>query len=198
MSRQRMEAVTLARKPARPASVASDVLAPLLQALVTALIVAGLVLWLVVRAAWPVELAGVAFMVTLALVWFFLLVSHRHLLWDETVTPLETPAMPLPPVETAQVRLEVVDEAAGRVAYAHLPLPLATLRTLARAIATGQPFTVARWTGRGKPLSRGQFETVRTWLLNDGYARWVDGGNRQLGVEMTAKGQALWRELAGR
>ena len=61
MSKYRMESAHLiARKPSRPASLASDVIRPMAQALVTAFIVGGMVLWLVLGSEWPPEWTGVA------------------------------------------------------------------------------------------------------------------------------------------
>lgn len=181
-------------QPARSAAVASDVSVPLLQAIVSGL-VAGLVsiapaiIW---HWYWyiPVAIGFVAF----GVIWFVLLAEHRKLLWySERIEG--TPEVITPDPPRVGVRLEV-DEGDGHHKYARLPIEKDKLCTIARALKNGRTFSMGAWTGKGKLLSRREFEDLRSWLIDNRYAYWVDPNNRQLGVNFSNKGRALWRALA--
>ena len=80
--------------------------------------------------------------------------------------------------------------------FAHLPLPLDELKTIARATLNGRPFSHDSWCGADKLLSRSQFEDLRNWLLKVGYARWLNDSNHNQGLVMTAKGKAFWKAIS--
>lgn len=107
-------------------------------------------------------------------------------------------AEPEPKPESAPVRrvkLEVKENGSHEVRQT-LPLDDTTLATVARAVQNGRAFTVGSMTGRGRPLSRSQFDALRDWMLASDYLRWADASNRQRGTEFTSKGTALIRALA--
>jgi len=186
--------------PAREATVSADVVVPFLQSLVTglmAVIVAGGV---VLGLKLPVQFAAVAGGLALCMTWLYLLADHRKSLWshERYERDLEQPAAPAPADDRSKevkVKLEV-NESTGRIRYGHLPIDHERLSAMARAINNGRSFSVSAWSGRGKLLSRSEFETLRNWLLESNYARWRDDHNRNLGVEFTSRGAAFWRGLA--
>lgn len=183
--------------PARPPAVGGDVAVPALQAIISgvAIFLVGLaILW----PDWQIAAAGGG--IVGALAWFLLLSDSRRLLRvveDVTGVDLDQDGHigePEPPALGVKLR---IDEEEGRVTkYAHLPIDAQRLGQLARGLLGSESFAVASWTGRGKPFSRAEFETLRDWLFRNGYAGWEDPNNRQLGVKFTAKGDALLRALA--
>lgn len=183
--------------PARAAGVGSDVAVPLWQSAISGLILAVLSVWPVTWFAWswfiPVAVGGVTWSVT----WFLLLREHRRSLWQVETYQQERLAAPAPAAAAIGVKLQVQEDDT-HFRFAELPIDRGTLGAVARAVANGRSFTVAGMTGRGKPLSRSQYETLREWLFSADYARWVDDGNHASGVEFTAKGRAFWRALAER
>lgn len=181
-------------RPARAAGVGSDVLVPLFQAMVSGLLIGGLSLWPVIRFYWawyiPLIIGGGAFSVA----WFLLLQSHRASLWDkERYT--NTAAGPAADPEQIRVKLRI-EESPDHYKFVDLPLAPDQLRTIAKATVNGRSFSLASWAGRGKLLTRSQFETVRDWLIANDYALWADPSNHNQGVNFTNKGSAFWRGLA--
>ena len=180
-------------RPARAAGVGSDVMVPLLQAAVSGFVIGLLSLWPTIRFFWawyiPLIIGGVAF----AAAWFTLLKSHRQSLWDvERFTNELHQEQPEPAQMYVKLR---IDEDGQHTKFVDLPLDPAQLQTIARATVNGRSFSLASWAGRGKLLSRSQFETLRDWLLDNDYGRWADENNHAAGFDFTNKGRALWRGL---
>jgi len=183
--------------PARSASIASDVVVPFLQALVTAIVTGLVSLFPVIALDLPLLTSLLAGALAMGMTWLYLLGEHRRSLWQHERFEHE----PEPPVVQPQQPPEIgvklaVDEGPGHMRFGHLPIDHATLVTLAKALEGGRAFSVAGLTGRGKLLSRGEFETLRSWLLDSDYAHWKDSENRNLGIEFTNRGAAFWRALA--
>ena len=187
-------------QPTRPASIGSDIAVPMLSALITAVALTGVfavAAWAWSLPAWLVALGGLlAFLFT----WLLLSAFSRSLLVQSEYQRAEPApvAAEQPPAQVKRVRLEIVDDAGKRRQYADLPIEVDALTATARAIQAGRAFSVASLTGRGQPLSRSQFCTLRDWMIsNDNqYAAWVDPANRQAGVKFTRRGKALLRALA--
>ncbi|MCP4428259.1 MAG: hypothetical protein GY803_27540 [Chloroflexi bacterium] len=179
--------------PARAAAPSSDVIVPLLQSAVSGFVVGLLTLWPTLANGWAWYVPLLVFGGVFAVAWFLLLADHRRSLWNrETIESGGTPS-PIGQPDPVLVRLQVIED--GAIKYANLPIPIETLKTMARAIVNGRSFSVSEWTGAGRPLSRSQFETLRTWLLNNDYAEWVDPDNRRSGVTFSPAGWAFWRGL---
>ena len=182
----------------------ADVIVPALQAIITGAFVS-LVVGTVAGAlvAWGgrswgagqiVAAAFTAGFIAVAVAWFNLMGDRRPAL----------PAMPeqatvtFDQVAPPEHAIKLVVEEERSMHLGHLPVDVETLRMVARSILAGQSFAVGTQTGRGRPLTRSQFETLRGWLLKHGYISWVDANSRQLGMEWTARGKALLRGLAER
>lgn len=183
-------------QPARAATVSADVVVPLLQSLVSGGAAAALTVLPTIYfdLSWLAPL--LAFSLAVTGVWLKLLAESRQSLWQVERyqrEPVESAAPTTKPTEIS-VRLAVSDRQSVR--YAHLPIEHEKLKTVARGLLGGRSFAVSTWCGNGKPLSRSQFETLREWLLSNGYAQWRDGANRQLGIDFTARGQALLKGLS--
>lgn len=185
------------RSPSRAAGVGPDVAVPLLQSAVSGVVAGLLSGWAAVRFAWPVFVPFLICTVVFALVWVKLLSDHRRSLWTSERIENHSQAAPTQEIETHRVWLEII-EPNGHIKYVDLPIAIEDLQVMARAIANGRPFSTPEWAGKGKLLSRTQFEAVRTWILNNDYGDWVDPDNRRQGIEFNSKGQAFWRGLAQR
>jgi hypothetical protein len=58
-------------------------------------------------------------------------------------------------------------------------------------------FSQALLGGRGKIMSRPDFETLRTQMVSRGLARWVSGYSHNQSTELTPSGRAIVRRYAG-
>ena len=181
-------------EPTRPPDLTGDYLVPLLQSGVTA-VAAGLVTSVIAYLrGWsyiaPLSVIAIVF----ALAWWLLLrrtfdsqMTREHVVNEPRPVAHELPKR--------TIRLEIRED--KRVQRVELPIDEDMLCTVARAVLHGRAFSHSSLTDRGQPLTRGEFEALRDWLLTSGYARWSDESNRRAGVTFTAKGNALLRGLAG-
>lgn len=170
---------------------------PFAQASATAF--AGLIVGVILTIIFSWPFWSPALIASFAFVWSWLLLLKYYnslLKTTEHVIPTDEEPAQQQPVPTKRVRLHI-EETGNHERRVELPIPLDTLATVARAVRNGRPFSIANLTGRGKPLTRGQFETLRDWLLECDYLRWVDDSNRQAGSAFTSKGKALLRGISG-
>ena len=183
------------RRPARPASVSSDVIAPALQALVSALassLVAALpavafdLPWLMVPAAGAFGFA---------LSWAALLAEHRRSLWEVETYQRELVEEPTDEPTRTTTRLAVT---LGNVHHEReLPVEPDALLRLARALAGGQrPFSERELVSAGLLSGRTQYEQTREALLKMGWLRWKNANDRRAGLDWTAPGRAGLDALA--
>ena len=183
------------RRPARPASVSSDVIVPALSAAVTAA-ASSLVAALPVVAfdlPWLMVPAAGAF--GFALSWAALLAEHRRSLWEVETYQNDAPELPAAEPSKSTTRLAVT---LGNVHHEReLPVEPDALLRLARALASGQrPFSERELVGAGLLSGRTQYEGTRDALLNMAWLRWRNPNDRRQGVEWTAPGRAGLRALA--
>ncbi len=184
------------RRPARPASVSSDVAAPALQSLVTAAAASFVAIlpavafdltWLIVPAA-----GAFAFAAT----WALLLAEHRRALWEvETYQrePVDAPAAAEPAKATTRLAVTLGNVHQER----ELPVEPDALLRLARALAGGaRPFSERELVGAGLLSGRAQYEQVREALLKLNWLRWKNANDRRQGLDWTAPGRAGLKALA--
>lgn len=104
------------------------------------------------------------------------------------------------PPQPAPIRIEIIKSDPGSPyvegQYLDLPCEPDQLQALASGLAQGQPFALSTWTGRNRPFSRSQFETVRVELLARGLVRWSSPHARAQGLELTPAGRAVFKRLA--
>ena len=187
--------------PARSATVSADVVVPFLQALVTGLMTTLVAVVPVYFLRLPFQVTLLAGGIALCMTWLYLLADHRKSLWshERYERDIEQPVAPslIDQARPKEVKVKLaVNESTGRMRFGHLPIDHERLCSMARALKNGRSFSVSAWSGRGKLLSRSEFETLRDWLLDSNYAQWRDDHNRNLGVEFTSRGEAFWRALA--
>jgi hypothetical protein len=150
------------QQPARPASVESDVVVPLLQASATGVAVAVLSIPFTIWMRWPWWLPLAIGAGTTTVVWLVLLGAHRKLLWAiETVSNAVEEIRAAPEPITVQMRYHDDTEALRQIRRFDLPegVTLRMLHDWARAVTSGVR-TPARssWVGRGRPFSRDQYD----------------------------------------
>lgn len=171
-------------------------LVPFAQALVCGLAALLLATPVAIWQGWPAWSVLIAGMAGFVYAWLALMKYFNSLLRiTEHVIPDKQPAPAQPEVKTRRVRLEIQEDNQHETRV-ELPIDADKLATVAKACLNGRPFSVANMAGRGKPLTRAEYETLRDWLLSCDYLRWVDDSNRQAGVIFTKKGEALLRALA--
>lgn len=180
-------------EPVRPPDVMADYLVPLLQALACG-VTAGLLAAVVAHyAGWDLYAVLAVAVVAFAASWWWLL---RHTL-DSTVVREHVRTEPEQTQPGRQVTRLVVN-----VGDVHQERELAIAPDKLLAIAKGvvnaeRSFSEREWSGRGRLLSgRAEYELVRDFFLDIGWARWKDEGNRKLGLEWTPAGTAALKALA--
>jgi hypothetical protein len=181
--------------PARAASVASDVLVPLLQAAVTG-VIAGLIGLLVILATgWAWWLPLVIALVTFALIWLRLMQEHNEHLWIKEWHEQQA----APPAEIHHITRLTVQVDGGRMVETEIDLPHDVMLKIARGVVNaGRPFSEREWSGQGRLLSSpAEFRALRDKLLDMDFLRWKDDQRRNLGVEWTPEGWAMLQQLAG-
>ena len=98
--------------------------------------------------------------------------------------------------EPARVRVEIPSNEGRTLQLADLPANLDQLIALGAGLVEGASMTEARWIGRGRPFTRGEFIALRDELIRRGFARWNSPGTPARGVLPTKKGLAIMRHFA--
>ena len=187
-------------EPAREGNIHSDVLVPLLQSLITGFFGgAFLALMTGYLVAQDVEYAlyafGLSFVVITAVVWMVLLDDHKRLLWR--VERLVGKDFDGDGVAGEPEHLVVEVHKPGpygeNTDFLHLNVDRERFMEFVRGILSGEPVTVARWTGSGRTFRRGEFEKLRSELMERGILRWR--GTRNHGVEVTEEGREVLEAL---
>lgn len=180
--------------PARPASVGSDVLVPLLQAAVTS-VAAGIVAVLIVLATgvtfWLAVVAPIGVFVW---VWLKLMTEHNDHLWIKEWHEQPEAA----PSNIQHITRLTVQVDGGRMVETEFPIAHDVMVKIARGIVNaGRPFSEREWSGQGRLLaSANEFREIRGRLMEMGLLTWKDEQRRNLGVEWTPEGWATLQQLA--
>ena len=169
-------------------------------ALISALAGGVLALSLAIAEKWSSP--GLYFLVTFAAV--FCLAWLLGLSWWSSILKaivgIEQPApAQVMAAETFQVQ---VDHDTGDPAYLwvdNLAIPgdPDTITKAARMIAAGQPFTLACLGGRGKVMTRAEFEAMRDYLGSRGFCYRANNGPNSITL-LNKAGESLMRKIAGR
>ena len=186
--------------PIRSPSVAADVGVPFLLALASATVTFAAVGIVAIALRWSVGVPAVAAALALFLVWFWRLMKWESLLWaTERITGIDLDrdgAVGEPGRRTVQLEIVRPDQP-GMFQYLNMPEELfAKLPEVAnRLINSGTPFSQSAMTGKGRPLSRNEFNELRDLLVARGAAQWRDEDNPTRGVDLTPYGKAVMRKL---
>lgn len=170
------------------------VLIPGLQAGITGLligIIAGSVAWIGGGDAlkWAILTGAISGL----LAWWAALASWRDAVYQAKQEPPEVKQ-----VET--VRLEVLDldnpQPWGH--WLNLPIEPGAARQALAMLADGRDLSMAALTGRGNPLSRTEFVTLRDALINSGLAYWQNPRSHSQGCALTIGGRAVLKRYSNR
>ncbi len=63
-------------------------------------------------------------------------------------------------------------------------------------VSEDQPLSEGEWIGRGRPFSKAEFVNLRQYLITSGLACWRDQRYPTQGIELTAYGRNVMRQLA--
>jgi len=105
------------------------------------------------------------------------------------------PAAPMEDDETTRIILTSADQNHSQY-LTGFPVGNAQLRKVAQELVSGAPFAMTALTGKGKPLSRGQFEAMRDYCLERGLMRWVNEDAPAQGITLTPAGSDLMAHYA--
>jgi hypothetical protein len=103
---------------------------------------------------------------------------------------------PQPP---ARVVVELQDKNANgydRARYLEFGVPIDKLATFARSVLAGRQLSESVWTGRGGLFSKSEFARMRGQMLEAGVLRWIHPGAPAQGIEVTAAGRQVLRQIA--
>ena len=184
------------RRPAQSPDMHGHFVTPFLQAIATGLAV--FVIAAVISIVWSLSfwLPFVAGPIVFAGAWFALLGFYNRLLIDHEILRPRVPAPAAGPIPQLQVDIRDREDGHDHIQIAELPVDVDRFGTLARAVAGGQELTFARWTGRGKLLTRGELSSLHDWLVRTGLAYWRNADRHQDGLEFSAGGRRFWARLA--
>lgn len=153
------------------------------------------VLIMVYLIGWPKPWAwGMAvFAIVLISAWIMFLLRWFGLTAPiERVTVLDHDNNPAtPPV----VRVQLTSEDRRVTQYADLPSTPEKLATFARAALAGRPISDREWSGVGRPFSQNEFAQLRETMIARGWLRWKNPDYPTQGVEISAAGRAVMRQL---
>lgn len=182
---------------------------PLMQSAITALLVtvafSAALIALDVRRWWGWAIAGGV--ITLIWMWWrllnhwFRLTAHLEQLTGLDLNGngrVDEPEEVEPVPQTVKVQLSRVSESGSWSGeYFDLPGSLEDLKTLARGLLDGRPFTEREWTGRGKPYASEAFRSMRRELLRRGLIELASAKDARQGYVLTDEGAAFMSELVG-
>lgn len=100
----------------------------------------------------------------------------------------------------SMTRVEVISQdpsgAFIQGAWADFPISQEKLIKMARRVEAGASFTHADLAGNHRPLSRSEFETVRSEFIARGLCHWVNPDAHTCGVSLSRAGQAVCRRMS--
>lgn len=98
---------------------------------------------------------------------------------------------PPPAQQHATLRLEVKENKPTGAQIKIMEANARKLVALCVGLSHGWPFTEKAWTGKGKPLSNKEFESLRDHFLRHGWAEWKNPEAHAQGVVLTEAGQQI-------
>lgn len=188
-------------QPARPASLESDVIVPLLQALATGFVIGASSAPVAYFLEWswttPLMIGGA----TVTITWLSLLGAHRKLLWlVETVSNIGDPEPPAPPTP-APISLEVKHrEPAGKIGrFQYIDLPKNVTQEMfvewSKSVLNGsRSIAQSSWTGNGKLFSKPVYSDFVAAMMDAGILA-LKGQDKSQGYRITNGGKHALRSL---
>jgi hypothetical protein len=194
------------KRPARTASIESDVVVPGLQATITGILAGALVAGIAImrRSEFSAMIGLIGCAATWGVSWLWLLHEHRQLLWEvESIIGADLNGdgeIGAPPAPPTTVRVDITDKPAStetHLNFFELPINQRKMAEVARLIMNGVSFSEDKIAGKNCPLSGPRFRELQDILLSRKMLRWRNEENHRLGVEITRGGQAMFRAFAG-
>ena len=199
---------TQAEPVQRYTSVETEVTVPVLQSAVYAVawasvvgIIAAIIVYISRAPWWICPTAGIAAVAGL-FAWqsSAAIRERRELLWRiERATGVDIDQnghIGEPKTVRVELTYQDVNGKTRRQSYLPLDISETQLLALARGLTGGVALAQSAWTGKGNPLSRAEFDTVRNRLILSGLAEWVNPEHRAQGCVLTRAGQAVMRRIA--
>lgn len=101
-----------------------------------------------------------------------------------------------PPPKSLHIEITEERKSGTWTGYFDSPIEEPVLGQFARACLAGRPTGERNWTGAGRPFSVGEYVAFRDELLQHGLVRWRNEQHRKQGFMLTARGRAVFKELA--
>ncbi len=103
-----------------------------------------------------------------------------------------------PPEPQKNLRVTVTENrnTGSWTGYFESPIDESVLGQFARAILAGRPAGERNWTGQGQPFSLNEYTDFRDELIERGLFVWKNRNAHQQGFRLTARGRAVFKELA--
>jgi len=186
--------------PIRAPSVAADVGVPFLLALASATVTFAAVGIVAIALRWSVGVPAVAAALALFFVWFWRLMKWESLLWaTERITGVDIDRdgkVGEPGRRTVQLEISNPEKPSG-LQYLNVPEEMypKLIEVASRVIMSSTPFSQATMTGKGRPLSRNEFNDLRDLFVARGVAVWRDENHPQRGIRFTPYGMSVMRRL---
>lgn len=185
------------QETANKTTVETDVVIPLLKGIAAGGLIglSALTLGIVFKWESPLAIAAVGFALS-ATFGFFWFASQAHALHNPPPPP--APPEPMRQYEkTVRIRLDRVDSG-GYVSGAWFDLPIDEEKVIAAALELqrGRDFSMGSMAGKGKPLSRAEYECLRDELILQALCQWVNPHAHAQGVYLNGAGREFMRKYA--
>lgn len=133
-----------------------------------------------------------AFTDILLIIWVMILVRWWSSMYQLPERPVVYQQLA---AETVRIAVHGDHSDFNRGAFLDIPLSKDNLTAVGKIISAGGDFSMATLAGRGKPLSRAQFETLRTALISRDLCEWVNPAAHAQGCRLTRAGAAVLRHF---
>jgi hypothetical protein len=144
-----------------------------------------------------------SFLLVSLLAWLYFIVDWRTMYWQtennvngggQTGKPQTVVIEP----ETVRIEVRNMDGMRGQFVETPRKLTKTKLERFARGIMQGRDITVREWTTEpNKLFSQGEFDTVISFMVNQGWMAYKNREHKNLGVGMTELGRDVMRTFSG-
>ncbi len=193
------------KRPARTASIESDVIVPGLQATITGILAGGIVAGVAImrRSEFAAVIGLIGCAAIWGIAWLWLLHEHRQLLWEvESIIGADLNGdgqVGQPPQPPTTVRVDITNKPSTteeHLNFFELPIDRSKMSAIARSILGGVPFSESELVGNHKLLSGPKFRELQDVLVDRGMLRWRNDDNHRQGVMVTRGGLAMFQAFA--
>lgn len=143
----------------------------------------------------------ITFAITSTLVWFYLLVDLRALIWNiEGVVHMDLDGdeqVGVPDAWPETVRVEVKSNEGRTLEIGHLPVSSGAMVAFSKGILNGRDFTSREWTREpNKLFSQPQYDKLVNYMLSRKWAAYKNEAHPTNGLVFTTAGRALIQKFA--